>query len=1215
MILRKRGGREGSAVGYLLEELGDKRFQQLCQALLLPEFPGLVCLPVGQADGGRDGLTRPQNGPFRVFQMKFTKHPERVKNPATELAALVRGERDNILALVREGLDEYLLVTNISTTSAKASGSYDKLEAKLDELSVEYGVPMRCLWRDDLERRLDRSPSSLRFSYGEMLVGWDAIRYLLDQERDSERMERLGDIVRRVAAAQWHEDENVKFNQVELDSHALADLFVEIDAVSTPASRANGRLSLERRSHPAASALLNPTSLLTTVRGAPGQGKSTLVQFVCQSHRAYFLKYAEVLADLPEGLAPAKPRVPVRVDLRDYGSWLNGYDPFGLDATGEMPKRRRSRGSDSLESFLAALMSSASGGAEVDMSVLSDLTRRFPFIVALDGLDEVADPGTRALVVEQIEVAARRMSTADVKHQVVVTTRPNFADLAEPSPEHFEYLDLLPLRPRSRTQYLHKWARVQGLQGREKTSLERIFAKRSADEHVSSLAQNPMQLTILLYLIKQRGESIPSKRTELYRSYMTLFLDREAAKDEKVAEFRSLLEEVTAYLGWHLQSQAEAAGGDGRASVAEIRRSLFEYLDGIEADISLVDVLYTKVTTRVWALTSRVQGTFEFDVQPIREYFAAKYLAEGVAGQPNLTKADILRELALRPYWFNTARFLAGFCTPAELGGLVMVLQDEADRLPYSIRRRSFIWTLLSDGVFVSRPKEQGRAVALLRDDLSIRVMYERLCNHDLPSLTPERGGAQLEQWVLEDVEKDPLSGLSRERVGVQRVLDPRDGPFDDWWHERAAKAQSSQEVAAWLQLGSARLAPTRRPLTDSAATEAMSGSQVEAALEAGYAPPVDSRTEERFVRAVLDGHCFEVLPTAQSYPADLLHLLAPQRLLRRALGRDKSDKLYLSVAGLSELEHTRPPSVVDRARSRQPAVDAIAAAARTGRGQKGTTSIFGNTATAISAAYGRCWAASEIAIIGAAAQNLQTGGDLTPGANPLGHDGDYGVLIRDVRSNRGRWEWWDGLSHEIEGDYLDAASWALALVTCANEEVIGKCLGRLETLVSSLPDDELRALLLSSARLGAARIRTVARGFELVAACQERHWALGLMLAHQVAGVQTGGLLKDFSVPALESMAAVGIAGWPAWHEAWSLVRRDDTRMLSVLKAAGPFAARNGVVPAAGIKSDIAIEILNDVGAYPLEWVLAACQRLTPDRASDSLAATASGQGWFLTD
>lgn len=57
----KRTGKEpslsaqtGHSWKYLYERLGEKRFQQLCGALLLHEDPAVRLYPVGMADGGRD---------------------------------------------------------------------------------------------------------------------------------------------------------------------------------------------------------------------------------------------------------------------------------------------------------------------------------------------------------------------------------------------------------------------------------------------------------------------------------------------------------------------------------------------------------------------------------------------------------------------------------------------------------------------------------------------------------------------------------------------------------------------------------------------------------------------------------------------------------------------------------------------------------------------------------------------------------------------------------------------------------------------------------------------------------------------------------------------------------------------------------------------------------------------------------------------------------
>lgn len=62
---------------YLYENLGDERFQELCQALLVKELPHVQCFPIGQPDGGRDAIAyfalNKGETAFSVFQVKYMK--------------------------------------------------------------------------------------------------------------------------------------------------------------------------------------------------------------------------------------------------------------------------------------------------------------------------------------------------------------------------------------------------------------------------------------------------------------------------------------------------------------------------------------------------------------------------------------------------------------------------------------------------------------------------------------------------------------------------------------------------------------------------------------------------------------------------------------------------------------------------------------------------------------------------------------------------------------------------------------------------------------------------------------------------------------------------------------------------------------------------------------------------------------------------------------
>src|SRR5215210_1309793 len=84
---------------------------------------------------------------------------------------------------------------------------------------------------------------------------------------------------------------------------------------------------------------------------------------------------------------------------------------------------------------------------------------------------------------------------------------------------------------------------------------------------------------------------------------------------------------------------------------------------------------------RVVFLVSRVQGTFEFEVQPLREYFAARHLYELAPYSPpgreqGGTKPDRFNAMAPNFYWLNVLRFYAGCYSKGELSSLVDCVEE-----------------------------------------------------------------------------------------------------------------------------------------------------------------------------------------------------------------------------------------------------------------------------------------------------------------------------------------------------------------------------------------------------------------------------------------------------------------------------------------------------------------------------------------------------------
>ena len=143
-----------------------------------------------------------------------------------------------------------------------------------------------------------------------------------------------------------------------------------------------------------------------------------------------------------------------------------------------------------------------------------------------------------------------------------------------------------------------------------------------------------MQLTILLSLIHRKGTSLPDKRTALYDNYIGLFFDREAEKSTVVRERRDLLVDIHRYLGWILHSEAQTSRTGGRIEIERLKGVVREYLTHAGHGTDLLGTLFSGVVDRVVALVSRIEGTYEFEVQPMREYFAARYLYDTAPYSP-----------------------------------------------------------------------------------------------------------------------------------------------------------------------------------------------------------------------------------------------------------------------------------------------------------------------------------------------------------------------------------------------------------------------------------------------------------------------------------------------------------------------------------------------------------------------------------------------------
>ncbi len=741
---------------YHYESLDEKRFQKLCQVLIVTNYPNAQCLPVGQPDGGRDAIakfTNSDSDEFTVFQVKFSKNPETTTGREA-VEKLIKSETVKVKSLISRGLKQYILVTNVRGTSHLDVGSIDKMN---ETLTSEFGITSQVWWRDDLDRRLEAN-SEIKLSYPEILKASDSCPLLFQQ---SSIKKQVIQAINSYIAVQCDKEQDVKFRQVDLQ-HKLMDLFVDlplgsrlsqIDRIAHQRNHLSESTEfdayiarLESGSKSEFDRELGFNQVITAgefffrmppregvslfvVEGAPGQGKSTVTQFICQVNRLRLLREYSDLARLNDEYKYGIVRAPFRLDLRDFATWISGNDPF-VSAVETEPSDSNLR---SLEKFLVRQIEVLSGGSKISVIELNQFFADSHSMIVLDGFDEVADIDIRKRIVEEINDTATRLGNIAKSMLIIVTSRPAaFANSPGFSEDVWIHLELKDMHIDNINAYKDNWIEIQNLDDEEGAQISSILVEKLEQSHLGELARNPMQLAILLHLIYVHGAALPEKRTMLYDEYIKLFFNREAEKSRVVREHREWLMLIHGRLAWILHAQAEDGSGSGSISKSDLLSEVKCYLEteghGYEQAAKLSEELFEGSIERVGALVSRQEGLFEFEVQPIREYFVAHHLYKTAPYSPSGkpvkgTRYDRFEALVRNFYWTNVTRFFCGFYDKGELDSLVSGIISLDNEEGYNLIKqpRHLAMMLLSDQVFTQAPRAMNELVAFIVKDPDFR--------------------------------------------------------------------------------------------------------------------------------------------------------------------------------------------------------------------------------------------------------------------------------------------------------------------------------------------------------------------------------------------------------------------------------------------------------------------------------------------------------------
>ncbi|HYO05389.1 MAG TPA: hypothetical protein VER14_00215, partial [Phototrophicaceae bacterium] len=374
---------------------------------------------------------------------------------------------------------------------------------------------------------------------------------------------------------------------------------------------------------------------------------------VAQVYRAKWLGTSYDFADQID-----VERIPFRVVLKYFAQWLAN-------------KPNSEPNSDSLEAYLAKDMGDmALQPGDISPKDIQEIFQCKECLLILDGLDEVVDPNLQERMLQRIYSFLDWVEHLNVNLKVVTTSRPNIYE-DQFDPKSFLHLELLPLSSEQVEKYANKWVARRDLRKEEQDRILRTLEECQQDERISTLLKTPLQVTIILLIIKNGGRP-PGEREALFDEYWNTILKREKSKDKDIIKVDdTTLLDLNAYVGYLLHFRAFNKTVESLLSEEEFKTSLINFLQendhhSSQQEINLrVDQFVSDAKDRLVLIVSPRPGFFGFELRSFQEFFASVYLFK------KQKRFKLLTSIVGSEHWHYVALFLAG--------RIIRVLGEEAD--------------------------------------------------------------------------------------------------------------------------------------------------------------------------------------------------------------------------------------------------------------------------------------------------------------------------------------------------------------------------------------------------------------------------------------------------------------------------------------------------------------------------------------------------------
>ncbi|WP_437299058.1 AAA family ATPase [Sorangium sp. So ce426] len=423
--------------------------------------------------------------------------------------------------------------------------------------------------------------------------------------------------------------------------------------------------------------------------GGPGQGKSTLGQLLCQLHRAALLapraaqldeearKAVEAFAGprAQEELGrPIAPCLPVRLVLAEVAAWLAARGTPGEAATEEAEAPL------ALLEYLTASIQERTGRV-LAPAQLQRLLVACPWLLVLDGLDEVPASSDRDRMLTAARSLVAWLLRGGARGLVVATTRPQgYAGELEGFGLALQTRYLVPLSKARALAYAEKLAEARFAEPpeRRKKVLERL--RLAAEEEATArLMRSPLQVTIMATLVDRVGRA-PRERWNLFRDYYRVIYEREMERTvegpasagvrvalndtaELLRSHRAYIDRIHANVALLLQVESERSGGTAALMTAG---RLEQVIDAVLAEDEIEPQARRELTGRI-VQAARDRLVFLVEPQPGRFGFEIRSLQEFMAAWALASKGEVLLEkriarLAKAASFRNVVLFLVSKC-------------------------------------------------------------------------------------------------------------------------------------------------------------------------------------------------------------------------------------------------------------------------------------------------------------------------------------------------------------------------------------------------------------------------------------------------------------------------------------------------------------------------------------------------------------------------